>query len=51
MTANLRVSWTASDTWRITLQLDNMLDKRYRAHGSGIDSPGHNLYVGVRADW
>ena len=51
MTANLRISWTANEVWQVTLQLDNVLDKRYRAHGSGIDSPGHNLYVGVRADW
>jgi outer membrane receptor protein involved in Fe transport len=51
ITANLRVSWTASETWHITLQLENILDKRYRVHGSGIDSPGQNLYVGFTAGW
>jgi outer membrane receptor protein involved in Fe transport len=51
LTANLRVSWTASETWHITLQLENILDKRYRVHGSGIDSPGQNLYVGFTAGW
>ena len=51
MTTNLRVSWNASETWHITLQLENILDKRYRVHGSGIDSPGQNLYVGFTAGW
>jgi outer membrane receptor protein involved in Fe transport len=51
LTANLRVSWNASETWHITLQLENILDKRYRVHGSGIDSPGQNLYVGFTAGW
>ena len=51
ITANLRFSWNASETWRITLQLENILDKRYRVHGSGIDSPGQNLYVGFTAGW
>jgi outer membrane receptor protein involved in Fe transport len=51
LTANLRVSWNASETWHITLQLENILDKRYRMHGSGIDSPGQNLYVGFTAGW
>jgi outer membrane receptor protein involved in Fe transport len=50
-TANLRLSWNASETWHITLQLENVLDKRYRVHGSGIDSPGQNLYVGFTAGW
>jgi outer membrane receptor protein involved in Fe transport len=50
-TANIRVSWTAEETWQVTLQLENVLDKRYRVHGSGIDSPGQNLYLGIQAAW
>ena len=50
-TANVRVSWAASEAWHVTVQLENILDKRYRVHGSGIDAPGQNLYLGIQAEW
>jgi len=31
--------------------VENLLDKRYRVHGSGIDSVGRNLFVSVRTYW
>ncbi len=42
-----RVEWRPSDRWRLDAELDNLLDKRYRVHGSGIDAPGRNLTLGV----
>jgi len=45
-----RASWVYRD-WQFTLGLDNLLDKRYRAHGSGLDAPGRNLSVSVRRIW
>jgi outer membrane receptor protein involved in Fe transport len=35
---------------RITLNfaLMNLLDKNYRVHGSGVDAPGANLFVGLK---
>jgi outer membrane receptor protein involved in Fe transport len=45
-----RGSWVYQD-WQFTLGLDNLLDKRYRAHGSGLDAPGRNLMVSVRRTW
>ena len=45
-----RASWVYRD-WRFTLGLDNLLDKRYRTHGSGLDAPGHNLILSVRRTW
>ena len=45
-----RASWVYRD-WQFTLGLDNLLDKRYRTHGSGLDAPGHNLILSVRRTW
>ena len=45
-----RASWDYRD-WQFTLGLDNLLDKSYRAHGSGLDAPGRNLIVSVRRTW
>ena len=37
--------------WLFSVTLDNLLDKRYRVHGSGLDAPGLNLMVGARYTW
>ena len=31
----------------LTLGLENLADKRYRWHSSGIDAPGRNLVLGL----
>jgi outer membrane receptor protein involved in Fe transport len=46
-----KASWRPNDVWQINLMADNLLDKRYRVHGSGIDSPGRNFLLSVRATW
>ena len=28
---------------RLTLALENLLDRRYRPHGSGVNAPGFNV--------
>ena len=43
--------WQSRDGWSIAINADNLLDKRYRNHGSGIDAPGRNLAVSVRRIW
>jgi outer membrane receptor protein involved in Fe transport len=45
-----RVSRVYRD-WQFTLGVDNVLDKQYRAHGSGLDAPGRNLSMSVRRIW
>jgi outer membrane receptor protein involved in Fe transport len=50
-TANVRFTWTSGDALQLTLQLENLFDRKYRVHGSGIDAPGQNLYLGVQAGW
>ncbi len=42
-TLNLKTSWQSDSGWGLTLAVENILDKRYRIHGSGIDAPGRNL--------
>ena len=40
---NLLLGWTASEHVELGLRLENLSDKDYREHGSGIDAPGINL--------
>ncbi len=44
-------TYQPNDVWRIHLMADNLLDKRYRVHGSGIDSPGRNFSISLRTRW
>ena len=37
--------------WRFSIALDNLLDKRFRVHGSGLDAPGRNLTISAHYNW
>jgi len=39
-TLNLDLRWHAGPELDLGLRLENVLDKRYREHGSGLDAPG-----------
>ena len=45
VTFNLLLSWQASQLLELGLRLENLADKNYREHGSGIDAAGRNLGV------
>ena len=47
MTLNLRGGFQVTQYNRLTLALENLLDQRYREHGSGINAPGFNLIVSL----
>ena len=47
----IRVSWDYGEAWQFSLGVDNISDKRYRRHGSGMDAPGQNVLVTVRRAW
>ena len=44
-------TWQPNKAWTLTLGADNLLDKRYRNHGSGLDAPGRKLSVSIRRVW
>ncbi|MDH4047506.1 MAG: TonB-dependent receptor [Gammaproteobacteria bacterium] len=50
-TFNTRVEWLPGDGWQLAAELGNLLDKRYRQHGSGIDAAGRNLLLSLARSW
>ena len=46
VTLNFRARYS-HDKWYLTLALENVTDKAYKEHGSGVYSPGRNLLVGL----
>ena len=47
VTLNLRGGYQVTDYNRLTVALENLLDERYREHGSGINAPGLNVIVSL----
>ncbi len=45
---NFRSSVAISENISLNVALMNFLDRNYRVHGSGVDAPGVNLFVGLR---
>ncbi len=50
-TVGMRARWSGTRGWQVDVGIDNVLDKQYRVHGSGIDAPGRNVSVILRRDW
>ncbi|HWR53265.1 MAG TPA: TonB-dependent receptor, partial [Bryobacteraceae bacterium] len=46
-TVSIRSGFPLSERWRLNAALENLLDRNYRVHGSGIDSPGISAWVGM----
>jgi outer membrane receptor protein involved in Fe transport len=47
-TLNFRGSVVLTENVSLNVALMNFLDRNYRVHGSGVDAPGINLFVGLR---
>lgn len=48
-TLHARLGWQTSANLTLQLSAENLADKRYREHGSGLDEPGRNLSLAL--DW
>lgn len=47
----VQAHWTPTDSWTVRMAADNLLDKSYRVHGSGLDSPGRNFSLSIETRW
>lgn len=47
-TLNLALNWGTPGDLQLGIRLENLTDKAYREHGSGIDAPGRNLGLWAR---
>lgn len=47
-TLNLRAAWRPRENLELEVVVENVLDKRYREHGSGLDARGLNGALSVR---
>ena len=45
VTWNALAAWQAADDFELALRIENIGDKRYREHGTGLDEPGFNAIV------
>jgi len=43
-----RVDYRGSGNWSVSVTADNLTDKRYRTHGSGVDAPGRRVALTLR---
>ncbi len=50
-TVGAEAAWQSDAGWSVIAGVDNLLDRRYRVHGSGLDAPGINLSLTVRRSW
>jgi len=51
VTANIAATWQAGERWQATASVENILDQKYRLHGSGIDATGRNLLLSLHYTW
>lgn len=44
-TLNARAGWHASERLDLAVRIENLADRRYREHGTGLDEPGRNFIL------
>ena len=47
VTVNARAGMSLYGSGRVTAAVENIFDRRYRWHGSGVDAPGRNLVLSL----
>lgn len=48
VTLGIRAGWTITPNVGLTVIGENLLDRNYRVHGSGVDGPGRSVQVRIR---
>jgi hemoglobin/transferrin/lactoferrin receptor protein len=48
VTLGVRAGWTVTPSLGVTVIGDNLLDRNYRVHASGVDGPGRGIQVRIR---
>jgi len=51
ITANVSADWRIADMAVVSFGLENLADKRYRVHGSGIDAVGRSVFLSLQTTW
>jgi outer membrane receptor protein involved in Fe transport len=46
-TVAVRSGIPVGERWQLMGTIENLMDRNYRVHGSGIDSPGFNVYLNL----
>jgi outer membrane receptor protein involved in Fe transport len=46
-TVAVRSGIPVGERWQLMGAIENLMDRNYRVHGSGIDSPGFNVYLNL----
>jgi len=48
---SLRAGIPVGERWTVYAAVENLADRNYRLHGSGVDAPGRNAYLALRCLW
>ena len=51
VTVNLAAEWKLREGWIVSLGFENILNRHYRVHGSGVDAVGRNLFAALQVTW
>lgn len=51
LTANILADWRVSDVLHVSVKIENLFDRQYRVHGSGIDAVGRSLFLSLQTSW
>ena len=46
--ASIRCGFPLAERWQLNAAFENLLDRNYRYHGSGVDAPGRSAWLGIR---
>jgi len=49
-TLNFKASLDILKNTKLSIGLENILDKRYRTYSSGVSAPGRNFIISLRAN-